>query len=111
MGYTLCVLGCGTMGVAILSGVAASLDPHARALAAGRAKWEAPTPGTRTPANEPDGTDDTVPARFVACVSREESARRLRGVFDPLGALGAAIDVRVRENVAAVREADVVLLG
>ncbi|KAJ7905359.1 pyrroline-5-carboxylate reductase [Mycena olivaceomarginata] len=103
MGYTLCVLGCGTMGIAVLSGVIESLEPttiHG-------AKWESHTPGTLTPTGPPDAS---VPTRFVACVSREESAARLRTTFAALGPRGAAVDVHAAQNLAAVQTADVVLL-
>jgi pyrroline-5-carboxylate reductase len=109
MGYTLCVLGCGTMGVAILSGVVASLTPSVSSAAPN--KWEIHTPGTRTPVVSDDNTGDpALPARFLACVSREESGRRLRGVFANLGGLGGGVEVVVGQNVQAVAAADVVLL-
>jgi pyrroline-5-carboxylate reductase len=97
MGYTLCVLGCGTMGVAIVSGVLAALAPHAPA-----PTWGTHTPGTLTPA-EPD---PALPARFLACVSRAESAQRLRGTFAAHG----AVELVVGDNAGAARRADVVLL-
>ncbi|KAI0079905.1 pyrroline-5-carboxylate reductase [Panus rudis PR-1116 ss-1] len=106
MGYTLCVLGCGTMGVAVLSGVLASLDTTASESVA--AKWESHTPGTVTPAVLP--SDDSLPTRFIATVSREESAKRLRNTFFTLGSYGPSVEILVGENVRAVKEADVVLL-
>ncbi|KAJ7273582.1 pyrroline-5-carboxylate reductase [Mycena haematopus] len=103
MGYTLCVLGCGTMGVAVLSGVLASLEPSTGPAA----KWESHTPGTLTPTGPPDAS---VPTAFVACVAREDSAGRLRTIFAALGPAGAAVQVRAAQNLAAVQAADVVLL-
>ncbi|KAI0341575.1 pyrroline-5-carboxylate reductase [Trametopsis cervina] len=109
MGYTLCVLGCGTMGVAILSGVIASLDSSsANGVQNPAAKWESHTPGTVTPAVQQ--WDESQPSRFIACVSREERAKRLRGTFFSMGGLGPSVDVRVAQNVSAVQEAQVVLL-
>lgn len=98
------------MGTAITSGVLASF--HSRSplhgLNPGRPKWESHTPGTSTPIIA-DGDDPTVPSRFIACVQREESARRLRENFRAvLG--GDAIKVTVGENVSAVQQSDVVLL-
>ncbi|KAI0703644.1 pyrroline-5-carboxylate reductase [Cytidiella melzeri] len=106
MGYTMCVLGCGTMGIAILSGVIASLDSVGAQRAA--AKWESHTPGTVTPAVAQ--ADESQPSRFIACVSRQESANRLRGLFFALGGLGPSVEVRVANNVNAVKDAQVVLL-
>ncbi|KAJ7489838.1 pyrroline-5-carboxylate reductase [Mycena galericulata] len=102
MGYTLCVLGCGTMGIAILSGVLESLDISRPTPSL--AKWEAHTPGTLTPTGPPDAS---IPSNFIACVSREESATKLREVFSTLG---AAVQVLASRNLDAVRKADVVLL-
>ncbi|CAL1704486.1 unnamed protein product [Somion occarium] len=106
MGYTLAVIGCGTMGIAVLSGVLASLDATLSQSAA--AKWESHTPGTTTPTLLP--TDDSLPSRFVATVSRQESAKRLRSLFFSLGGLGPSVEILVGGNVKAVEEADVVLL-
>ncbi|GJE86931.1 pyrroline-5-carboxylate reductase [Phanerochaete sordida] len=107
MGYTLCVLGCGTMGVAVLSGVIASLDSASDPTYPGP-KWESHTPGTVTPALAV--ADDALPSRFLACVSREESAKRLRGLFFSLGGQGPSVEVCVANNVQAVQQSDVVLL-
>ncbi|KAH9079341.1 pyrroline-5-carboxylate reductase [Lactarius deliciosus] len=110
MSYTLCVLGCGTMGIAITSGVLASLDSQGplHRLGSGHPKWESHTPGTSTPTDVTEG-DPTLPSRFIACVMREESAKRLRGTFRSLTG-GEAIEVTVGQNIAAVQQSDVVLL-
>ncbi|KAM6500860.1 pyrroline-5-carboxylate reductase [Amanita muscaria] len=108
MGYTLCVLGCGTMGVAIISGVIEGLKSASTVKTLiGLEKWESHTPGTVTPVGPPDAT---VPSRFIACVSREESAKGLRAKFSTMTQLGEVIDVLVSQNVEAVQLADVVLL-
>jgi pyrroline-5-carboxylate reductase len=101
------------MGIAILSGVVASLDPHAGVLPKSglHRKWEIHTPGTLTPVSEdPAQLDPALPSRFLACVSREESAKRLRGTFAALGGMGTEIEVIVADNVDAVQQANVVLL-
>ncbi|KAF8911081.1 pyrroline-5-carboxylate reductase [Gymnopilus junonius] len=103
MGYSLCVLGCGTMGIAILSGVIDSL--HTSSLSNGFQKWELHTPGTLTPI-----PDATVPSQFTACVSREESAQKLRKIFGALGELGQSVEVLASKNLDAVKTADVVIL-
>ncbi|KAF6764734.1 pyrroline-5-carboxylate reductase [Ephemerocybe angulata] len=122
MGYTLCVLGCGTMGIAVLAGVIDSLDAASIRLdnalrnAGGAAngdsstpklKWESHTPGTLTPTSG----DPSVPTQFVATVRREESAKKLRDLFEGLGDLGKTVEVVAGSNLEAVQRADVVLLG
>ncbi|KAI0636902.1 pyrroline-5-carboxylate reductase [Trametes polyzona] len=106
MGYTLCVLGCGTMGVAVLSGVLASLD--AKSSNAHHPKWESHTPGTVTPQTL---EDESLPSRYIACVSREESAKKLSTTFFHAGTLGRSVEILYGRNVDAVRQANVVLLG
>ncbi|THH33853.1 hypothetical protein EUX98_g271 [Antrodiella citrinella] len=102
------------MGIAIISGVIASLEsiPSAREQGGhhyGAAKWESHTPGTLTPTAQ-SPSDESLPSRYLACVSREESAKRLRDVFFSLGGSGPSIEVLVGQNVRAVQEADVVIL-
>lgn len=96
------------MGIAVLSGVVDSLDYFSRNGMPGLSKkWESHTPGTLTP--ELDDHPST-PSRFIACVSREESAVKLRGIFGGLGRLGKTVEVLAGRNLQAVQEADVVLL-
>ena len=99
------------MGVAITSGVLASLHAQSplHGLTSGQPKWESHTPGTSTPAVADGDDDPTLPARFIACVQRDESAQRLREKFRALLG-GEAVQVAVGENVSAVRQSDVVLL-
>lgn len=96
------------MGVAVLSGVLASLESSTANGHHQGAKWESHTPGTVTPTIP--AWDESQPSKFIACVSREESAIRLKGLFFSLGGLGPSVEVRVSENVRAVEEAQVVLL-
>ncbi len=98
-GLTLTVLGCGTMGVAILSGIMASLT-------------DVPAPstfhtssGTSTPAVEEPAR---LPTTFIACVRRPESAKRVR---QSLAAYASPLTIRINDNVKAVQEAHVVLLA
>ncbi len=96
------------MGIAVLSGVVDSLDVPSR-VAEGSAqnKWESHTPGTLTPTGTPDAS---TPTRFIACVSREGSASKLRSTFDLLGPLGKSIQVLASQNVQAAKQSDVILL-
>ncbi|EJF65920.1 pyrroline-5-carboxylate reductase [Dichomitus squalens] len=106
MGYTLCVLGCGTMGVAILSGVLASLDAR-HSFVPQPKKWESHTPGTVTPQTL---EDESLPSRFIACVSREETAKKLANAFFSAGTLGRNVEIVQARNVDAARQSNVILL-
>ncbi|OAV97602.1 pyrroline-5-carboxylate reductase, variant [Puccinia triticina 1-1 BBBD Race 1] len=106
MPYSLCVLGCGTMGVAILSGVIESLKKPQDV--------QPSSSGPQTPSAEPDADvdvppEDSIPNRFITCVSRPESARKLKKRWLELGR--EDIEVRVSENVRGVAESDVIILG
>ena len=96
------------MGVAILSGVLASLDAKAT-LPSQDPKWESHTPGTLTPRG-PEFQDDSLPSRFIACVSRQQSATRLESLSLAAHACGYAVEALVGKNVEAAQAADVVLL-
>ncbi|OQO13762.1 hypothetical protein B0A48_01993 [Cryoendolithus antarcticus] len=89
-GLALTVIGCGTLGTAILGGIFEFLD-------AGKTV---------------DKTDDDTPARlptiFNACVRSDSSAARIR---KELGNYKTPINVRQNDNVAATKEADVIILG
>jgi pyrroline-5-carboxylate reductase len=53
----------------------------------------------------------TVSSQFLACVSREENAKKLRRAFqDALGELGQSVEILNGRNVDGVKNADVVLL-
>ncbi|KAL5511620.1 PRO3 [Sanghuangporus vaninii] len=120
MGYTLCVLGCGTMGIAVLSGVVASLEqlpnyhpngtlPSFLSSASSSAvpKWEHHTSGTVTPVGAPGAS---LPSRFIACVNREDSVRHLMQIFHGKGGLSESVEIVSNENVESVKESDVILL-
>lgn len=111
------------MGIAIISGVIASLEASRASPASKKAsKWESHTPGTSTPMLQSPGSefppangslpvvDPTIPARFLACVNREITAKKLSGVFANLGPMGACVEIYTNANVQAVQQADVVLL-
>ncbi|RIA89011.1 pyrroline-5-carboxylate reductase dimerization-domain-containing protein [Glomus cerebriforme] len=78
---TICVLGCGTMGRAILSGILDSLNVMTAS--------ETPT---------------FIPKKYIACVSGEESAQRITKEFND------KITVLIGQNVEGIKEADIVLL-
>ncbi|KAJ2984984.1 hypothetical protein NUW58_g5776 [Xylaria curta] len=91
---TMAVLGCGTMGIAILSGILASLQ-----------EMSGPRPlqtsGNSTPRDE---VPSRLPSRFIACVRRPESAKRVK---QALWEHSASVKVVQKENVAAVMKAEV----
>lgn len=93
---TLTVLGCGTLGIAILSGILSSLSEQTSAHS---------TNGTATPSEE---LPPRTPSRFIACVTRPTSATR---VNTELSHLTSALTVLQNANLEGVREADVVLLS
>lgn len=94
------------MGIAILSGVLSSLDSSSSAPIP---KWEAHTSGTVTPVAFVE-EDPALPSRFIACVSREVSAKQLKPTFTEVSRLGAVIEICVANNVRAVKQSDVILL-
>ena len=94
------------MGIAILSGVLSSLDPDS---SGSIPKWESHTSGTVTPVAFVE-EDPALPSRFLACVSREVSARGLKSAFTEASRLGAAVEICVANNVQAVKQSDVILL-
>ncbi|PWN21828.1 putative PRO3-delta 1-pyrroline-5-carboxylate reductase [Microstroma glucosiphilum] len=103
-GYTLSIIGCGTMGIAILSGV---LDSSRS-----RSSSATQTPAASASSSAADLQADELshlPSSYIACVSRPESARRLRSVFPK--AEFPEVAMLAGENVKGCREGDVVLLG
>jgi pyrroline-5-carboxylate reductase len=92
------------MGVAITSGVLASLQPHMPFN--DPQKWESYTPGTSSPTRDEDAS---LPTRFMACVKRHETAKNLVQMFAAVPG-SSAVEVWADRNVEAVQEADVVLL-
>ncbi|KAN0077046.1 pyrroline-5-carboxylate reductase [Tylopilus felleus] len=94
------------MGVAIISGVIASLQSRDNAQVF--PKWESHTPGTSTPTA--DSPDPSLPSFFIATVTRQESAQKLQHTFGLLGGLGSSVQVLVGQNLTAVQRSDVVIL-
>ncbi|KZF21613.1 pyrroline-5-carboxylate reductase [Xylona heveae TC161] len=90
-GLTLTALGCGTMGIAVLSGVMAKL-----------AELE-----SQASASSED-VPKRLPTRFIACVRSEKSAKRIE---NDLSKHSASLDIMRNDNVKAVEQADIVLLG
>ncbi|KAJ2962896.1 hypothetical protein NQ176_g10895 [Zarea fungicola] len=86
-GFTLTVLGCGTMGIAIANGVLTSLASGVQ-------------PGDDVPAS--------LPSKFIACVRSEKSANRVKTA---LASHSSRVEIVRNDNVASVSKAQVVLLA
>lgn len=103
---TLTILGCGTLGIAILSGILSSISHHPST---------APSPaypdsGTATPTTESSPTPPRTPSRFIGCVRRPESAKRIRNAVSAFSA-SEHVTILQNDNVKGVEQADVVILG
>ncbi|KAI5862319.1 pyrroline-5-carboxylate reductase [Durotheca rogersii] len=96
---TLSVLGCGTMGIAILSGILSSLQEMS-----GPKPLQTPS-GRSTPQDE---VPAQLPSRFIACVRSPESAKRVK---QALWAHSSSLKVVQRDNVSAVTKSEVVILA
>ncbi|GAB1320676.1 delta 1-pyrroline-5-carboxylate reductase [Madurella fahalii] len=96
---TMAVLGCGTMGIAILSGILASLDEMQEV--------NKPASGTSTPLYETSATT-RLPSRFIACVRRPESAKKLKATFS---SHASSVIIAQNANVRSVENADIILLA
>lgn len=95
------------MGVAILSGVIESLQKLKDSQPSESARQAPALDDSYPDAQMPLG--DSTPNRFITCVSRPESARKLKKRWLDLGR--EDIEVRVSDNVRGVAECDVILLG
>ena len=89
------------MGIAILSGILTSLDemqdPNAKPSVS----------GTSTPLYETSPTT-RLPSRFIACVRRPESVKKLKATF---ASHLSSVSIAQNANVPSVQKADVVILG
>ncbi|KAF5639871.1 pyrroline-5-carboxylate reductase [Fusarium sp. NRRL 52700] len=97
---TMAVLGCGTMGVAILSGILNSLAE----MQGPKPLQSIPRSGTSTPGDE---VPERLPSRFVASVATAAGAKRVKGA---LWEHSSILKVVHNDNIGAVQQAEVVLL-
>lgn len=101
---TICVLGCGTMGIAIIRGTLDTITGSASIQSS--PKIAHATAVTSATAESKEDDDLLRPAGFIACVSHPESAAKLRKTLgDQVKVLHGAAG-----NVQGVSEADVILL-
>jgi len=96
------------MGVAVLSGTIASLEPMGPFHSSKDPKWESHTSGTHTPTSP---SNLAIPSRIIACVGRPQSIKRLADILSALGKRGEEVKVTAENNVDAVKEADVIILA
>lgn len=89
----------GTMGIAILSGILSSLQEMS-----GPRPLQSPS-GRATPADE---VPARLPSRFIACVRRPESAKKVK---QALWEHSSSVKVVQKENVAAVMKSEVIILA
>lgn len=106
-------LGCGTMGLAVLDGVLDSLESRDLRVSSmgaegSKRKYEQHAEGTVTPINVPE---DYLPSKFFACVNRKERVEDLQKTFLEKGGRRGEVKVLAKQNIHAVRESDVILLG
>lgn len=109
----LTVLGCGTLGIAILSGILDSISHHPNQSAAPSPAY--PDSGTATPTNTKEPTALSglfqTPNKFIACVRRPESAKRIRQAISQFPTVMDSVTVLQNDNLKGVQAADVVILG
>lgn len=93
----------GTLGIAILSGIL-------NAISSLGADSSPSTSGTLTPAANQEQKDIPigVPSRFIACVTRDASAKRVKSA---LSFHLSSVTILRNQNLKGVQEADVVILG
>ncbi|GAA5912238.1 pyrroline-5-carboxylate reductase [Sporobolomyces salmoneus] len=111
MPYQLCVLGCGTMGIAILSGIIDNLSSPNQSNPSLSSDDSAPSTPMGSLILPPNHNPESLPNRFICTVNRLESVKKLRRTFSDQLSSGVKIDIRqASENVRSVKESDVVLL-
>jgi len=110
-GLSLAVIGCGTLGTAILNGILSAYSSGG-----------GPRPGA-TPNTTQPSTPAHLPTTFFACVKRPESASRLKKVFPQspspslslptaaLNPLNPPVTILTADNVKGVQLSDIIILG
>ncbi|CRG88962.1 pyrroline-5-carboxylate reductase [Talaromyces islandicus] len=84
---TLAMLGCGNLGLAILTGILSSISD----------------------ASKKEDTSFQTPTKFIACVRSERSAKRIQTAVEPYSQF--PVTILQNENLKAVQQADVIILG
>ena len=119
MPYTLAVLGCGTMGIAVLSGTLSNVAEVQARLSQSNGSSNGLNGSSQANDNidtsSPSSSQilipdlEALPDAYIATVAREESARKLSKTFRSMVG-GSAVQVLAGKNVEAAEKADVVLL-
>ncbi|KAH6888548.1 pyrroline-5-carboxylate reductase dimerization-domain-containing protein [Thelonectria olida] len=97
---TMAVIGCGTMGVAILSGILNSLSEMQ-----GPKPLQTPRSGASTPMEE---VPQRLPSRFIASVRTAAGAKRVK---QSLWEHSSVLKVLHNDNLSAINQAEVILLS
>ncbi|ESZ94903.1 pyrroline-5-carboxylate reductase [Sclerotinia borealis F-4128] len=111
---TLTVLGCGTMGIAILSGILSSLHTPPNPMSTSTSIPPS-TPGTSNP-TYPTSTPSRLPSKFIACVRRPESAQKVQQALSPYlttttsSSTSTTLSILLNKNVSTVQESHIILL-
>lgn len=101
-GLTLTVLGCGTLGTSILSGLLSSISNP-------KSRQSSPTVLCLDRGSLAEsGSLDELPTHFIACVRRAQTAE---GIAKALAAHAHSLTILRNENLRAAQAADVVLLS
>lgn len=100
---TMAVLGCGTMGIAILSGILSSLHDI-------RTAPPSPSPSGASTPLIPTDLPSRLPTSFIACVRRPESARKVKAALSPYSS-SSSVTILQNDNIAAATRADIIILA
>jgi pyrroline-5-carboxylate reductase len=96
---TIAVIGCGTMGVAVLSGILSSLTTLHSSSSPSSSSEDADIP-------------ERLPSAFITCANRPVSSDRLHTQLDELIASSkSTLKVLTGDNITGAKEADLVILG
>lgn len=87
----------GTMGIAILNGILTSL-----------AETQDSQTSTTDAASQTEDVPSRLPSRFIACVRSQESVKRIQTTLKDHSSI---LKVATGDNVASVKQAEIVLLG
>lgn len=99
------------MGIAIISGMVASLEERPTNGVGKPSRGGASGTSTPLPSYMLYAANDSLPSKFIACVRRPDSAKKLKKLFaNDFAEQGENIDVRHGDNVAAAKECDVMLV-
>jgi pyrroline-5-carboxylate reductase len=101
---TLAVVGCGNLGLAILSGILDSISQKPDQSAGPSSD---PDSGTAKPTT----SEAQTPKRFIACVRSPKSANRIKVAVSEFPSVAQDVEILQSDNIKGVQQADVIILG